>query len=136
MKKKFEKLSKTFGNNQSDVIYALEQQLLSKEQIKQFAEQQFKNNSEGVIIRNDSKIIKIKKEETHVNHYERALGFVRPRAVRRFDELIGQRRGRPTAPVHGHQVGLALARDLQRAKKRPFRLADPHVGTRAAPHQL
>lgn len=62
--KKFEKLSKVFGNNESDVIYALEQQLLSKEQIKQFAEQQFKNNSEGVIIRNDSKIIKIKKEET------------------------------------------------------------------------
>lgn len=63
-KKNYEKLSDIFGNNQSDVIYTLEQQLLSKNKIKEFAQKIFKENKEGVIIRNDSNIIKIKKEET------------------------------------------------------------------------
>lgn len=62
--KNFEKLSNIFGNDQSDIIYALEQQLLSKDKIKDFALKIFKDNSEGAVIRNDSKIFKIKKEET------------------------------------------------------------------------
>ena len=63
--KKYNFLKKTLGKNLKDFSHVLEHKNIKQNEInKLFKEIVVKNNAEGLIIRNDSVIYKIKKEET------------------------------------------------------------------------
>ena len=62
---KYEFLKKTLGKKQKEFAHAIQHKIIKHKEIKKFFEDIVKKNgSEGLIVRNDSIVYKIKKEET------------------------------------------------------------------------
>ena len=58
---KYEKIKKLFGDDHTKPIFALSQQELELSEIQKFFDDCLQNGSEGIILRNDANIIKVKK---------------------------------------------------------------------------
>lgn len=61
---KYEKIKKLFGDDHTKPIFALTQQELELSEIQKFLDDCLQNGSEGIILRNDANIIKVKKQES------------------------------------------------------------------------
>ena len=61
---KYEKIKKLFGDDHTKSIFALTQQELELSEIQKFFDDCLQNGSEGIILRNDANIIKVKKQES------------------------------------------------------------------------
>ena len=61
---KYEKIKKLFGDDYTKPIFALSQQELELSEIQKFFDDCLQNNSEGIILRNDANITKVKKQES------------------------------------------------------------------------
>ena len=61
---KYEKMKKLFGDDHTQPIFALTQQELELSEIQKFFDDCLQNGSEGIILRNDANIIKVKKQES------------------------------------------------------------------------
>ena len=61
---KYVKMQKLFGDDNTKPIFALAQQELELSEIQKFFDDCLQNDSEGIILRNDANIIKVKKQES------------------------------------------------------------------------
>ena len=61
---KYEKIKKLFGDDYTKPIFALSQQELELSEIQKFFDDCLQNDSEGIILRNDANITKVKKQES------------------------------------------------------------------------
>ena len=61
---KYEKIKKLFGDDHTKSIFALTQQELELSEIQKFFDDCLQNDSEGIILRNDANITKVKKQES------------------------------------------------------------------------
>ena len=61
---KYEKIKKLFGDDHTKPIFALTQQELELSEIQKFFDDCLQNGSEGIILRNDANITKVKKQES------------------------------------------------------------------------
>jgi len=61
---KYEKMKKIFGDDHTKPIFALTQQELELSEIQKFFDDCLQNGSEGIILRNDANITKVKKQES------------------------------------------------------------------------
>ena len=61
---KYEKMKKLFGVDHTKPIFALTQQELELSEIQKFFDDCLQNDSEGIILRNDANITKVKKQES------------------------------------------------------------------------
>ena len=61
---KYEKMKKLFGDDHTKPIFALTQQELELSEIQKFFDDCLQNDSEGIILRNDANITKVKKQES------------------------------------------------------------------------
>ena len=61
---KYEKIKKLFGDDHTKPIFALTQQELGLSEIQKFFDDCLQNGSEGIILRNDANITKVKRQES------------------------------------------------------------------------
>ena len=60
---KYEKMKKLFGDDNTKTIFALSHQELDLSEIKKFFDDYLQKDGEGIILRNDANIIKVKRKE-------------------------------------------------------------------------